>query len=137
MHVKSLSIGSVTVNDVEDVQFSGGAQVVGDSSEDDAFANHFLQAVEKSRSITVSTKDLAGAEAVMNTYQGSKSSFSVKIPSASESGGTSCISLSCTTKGCLVVQVDIGAARNSLGTASIQLEFASTGAASKLTVNAV
>ena len=70
MHVKSLSIGSVTVNDVEDVQFSGGAQVVGDSSEDDAFANHFLQAVEKSRSITVSTKDHAGAESVMNTYQG-------------------------------------------------------------------
>jgi len=139
MHVSGCTIGSISLNDVSDIQFSASASVIGSSTEEDSFANHFLQAVEKSRSVTISSFDMAGLEAIMNTYQGSKTTFSITVPVASEASGTTTgmtFSDTTTTPACLVVSVDMGSSHNTEATGSVQLEFSSNGSLSGMSVAA-
>lgn len=134
MHVKGCTIGAITLDDCEATNVNASTSVVASSTEEDDFAAHFIQGVEKSRSLTISTKDLAGALSVLNTHQGSKTNFSLTIPAAAESGGSTCISLSATTNGALISDVDISSSHNEEATAQISVVFASTGTASRLSI---
>jgi len=123
----SFTIGSDTmvVND----SIGGGvrmtSQVVGSNSENDDFANHFLQGIQLSDEMTIRTFDLA-ASIWLRSQRGKIAQVSMTIPHASEGSSTTDILLHTSVtsdSGALIQSVTFDNSKDKEGEAEISLIF--------------
>jgi len=130
MSCTGLVIGGTSAQDNIGIQFESSSETVGSNSENDKYANHFLQGVQKADAATLRIFDLVAAK-VYASYRGSIKSFSCYIPKAAEGSATTGFTISATTSGgALVQEVSINVSKDKEGEAEIRLVFRSSGGTS-------
>lgn len=129
MNCTGLTIGGHAARDNMGIQFGSSSDTVGSNSENDKYANHFLQGVQKSDNASIRIFDLCAAT-YYASLRGDITTFSCFIPKASAGSATTGFTLSSWTTnggGALIQEVSIDASKDKEGEAQISLIFRSPG----------
>jgi len=123
--VSGLKVGTVNIDDAKAA--SGGAEgtPVGDGSETDTHANHFLQVVGFTERISIRFADRAAYKSIRSLYLGKGTKFVAKIHKALNSSGNADQIISCASPNAVVVSVNHTDEFNAIGDYSAEILFKS------------
>lgn len=125
MNPTGIKIGGVSAQDNLNFQMESSSESIGSSSENDKYANHFLQAVEKGDSASLRIFDMTAAYSYL-AMVGSVKSFECYIPKASEGSATTGYKVESTltdSMGAMVNSVTMSGGHNQLWEAEVTLTF--------------
>lgn len=140
LHLKTVSFtidgDTVAMRDAIASDLARGSQVIGNSSETDDYANHFIQGVEIADTMNLSTYDLSMAR-WLATKRGMTGTFTATIPHAAESSTTTSFYIETATCGLAMVQnVSFALGRNEAFVGQVSLIFKSNGSSPGLRLRA-
>lgn len=121
-----------SLNDVVSIDVTASASFIGSNSEDDLYANHFLQGVQRAQRATLRTYDIPGAVAMFGDIGKVKKFMAFRLPAASEAGTSTDIrfytAVSATSGGGVGIEsIDIPGEHDAEAVATISLIFRTNG----------
>lgn len=119
------TVGNITLDDCIGATIQTGSQVISNTAEGKKFANAFVDGVQKQRTLTMQSYDLAAAISIDGTRHMKGTSLSFTILKSTESSGASDITVSASSPNAYCSNLNFAVSQDEVTIAELSFLFKS------------